>query len=139
MRSKSKKHSKKKADKWFSIYKRLENASPQGLCRCITCGRAGHWKNFDNGHFILRDKEATRYDPRNAHAQCKNCNRFRSGEQYKHSQYIAKTYGEEELEELETKAKMGGLMKRTQVDYEYIADYYRQKAKELAKQKGLEI
>ena len=81
-----------KLDKVFSEYIRLRDANPQGLCFCITCHRPFHWRDGDAGHYIQRDRLATRYDEHNVNAQCKYCNRFRSGEQYLHGVNIDKKY-----------------------------------------------
>lgn len=82
-----------KLDKVFSEYIRLRDSNRQGLCFCITCNRPFHWKDGDAGHYVPRDRLATRFDERNVNAQCKYCNRFRSGEQYNHGVGIDKKYG----------------------------------------------
>lgn len=82
-----------KLDKVFSEYIRLRDANWQGVCFCITCNRVFHWKNGDAGHYVQRDRLATRFEEKNVHAQCKYCNRFRSGEQYLHGVAIDKKYG----------------------------------------------
>ena len=83
-----------KLDKVFSEYIRLRDANRQGICFCITCDRPFLWNEGDAGHYVQRDRLATRYDEKNVHAQCKYCNRFRSGEQYIHGVKIDKMYGE---------------------------------------------
>lgn len=82
-----------KLDRIFSEYIRVRDANSNGYCVCISCGRVDHYKLMDAGHFISRDKKATRFDARNVHAQCRNCNRFRSGEQFAHGLSIDKKYG----------------------------------------------
>lgn len=123
--SKSRKHAKEKADKYFSEYIRRRAADYRGLARCVTCGCWRHWKKMDAGHFISRDREATRYDTRNAHAQCQSCNRFRSGRQFEHGKKIDEMYGEGTAEELNVKSKMP--CRRKQSDYEYIAADFKAK------------
>lgn len=83
-----------KLDKVFSEYIRLRDANRDGICQCITCKRYFCWNDGDAGHYVQRDRLATRYDEKNVHAQCKYCNRFRSGEQYIHGVEIDKKYGE---------------------------------------------
>lgn len=102
----------KKADAIFSKYIRLrdstayledEEGNSVHAGNCVTCGRlvptegkgTGH-----AGHFIERGCKLTRYDPRNVHLQCNYCNTYKYGEQYKHSQYIARTHGQDVLDEL---------------------------------------
>ena len=117
LKSKNKTLAKKKADKYFSefIRKRDENKP------CITCGQ--YKKDMDAGHFISRRFEATRYDEMNCNAQCLKCNRFENGNQFAHGKAIDRLYG------LGTSDKILALsrkiMKRTQFDYEVIADYYK--------------
>lgn len=83
-----------KLDKVFSEYIRLRDADRYGTCKCITCNRFFLWNEGDAGHYMQRDRLATRYDERNVNAQCKYCNRFRSGEQYIHGIKIDEKYGE---------------------------------------------
>lgn len=47
---------------------------------------------------------ATRYDERNVNAQCFACNIHNNGEQYKHSLYVDKKYGEGTARELHEKS-----------------------------------
>ena len=35
----------KKLDVIFSQYIRLSNSNSRGYCKCVTCGKEGHWKN----------------------------------------------------------------------------------------------
>lgn len=127
-KSKSRKLSKKKADKYFSKYIRLRD-SKNGLSQCITCGAWKSWKEMDCGHFISRRFRATRYDEKNAHSQCKKCNRFQNGNQFQHGVKIDEKYGEGTAEKLLQKSKM--FSKRTQFDYECIAELYKEKIEQL--------
>ena len=83
---------KGKLDRLFSEYIRRRDADA-GYCRCVTCGKVQHWKEMDAGHFVPRDRIATRWDERNVHAQCRECNRFRSGQQFGHGRAIDRMYG----------------------------------------------
>ena len=119
-----------KLDKIFSEYIRLRDANPQGVCFCVTCGRVFHWQSGDAGHYVQRDRLATRYDEKNVHAQCKYCNRFRSGEQSIHGMEIDKKYGEGTAAKLITISKMKGC----KLDLYWIdikLRYYKKKVKEL--------
>ena len=98
----------RKLDKVFSEYIRLKDTNPQGLCFCITCNRPFHWRDGDAGHFVQRDRLATRFDEYNVNAQCKYCNRFRSGEQARHGMEIDKKYGEGTAQRLLTISKAKG-------------------------------
>jgi hypothetical protein len=123
-KSKTKKLAKKKADRYFSEYIRNRDAN-NGICQCITCGKFGSVKEMDCGHFISRRFQATRYDERNAHAQCKKCNRFQNGNQYEHGKKIDAKYGDGTADDILQKSKM--LCKRTKSDFEYIAKEYKNK------------
>lgn len=119
-----------KLDKIFSEFIRLRDANPQGLCFCITCNRPFHWRDGDAGHYVQRDRLATRFDERNVNAQCKYCNRFRSGEQYLHGVNIDKKYYEGCAERLMIFSKAKGC----KLDLYWIdtkLKYYKGKVKEL--------
>lgn len=83
----------KKLDLIFSKYIRIRDADKNGICRCVTCSKRFFWKEGDAGHFVHRDRKATRFDTRNCHAQCSYCNRFRSGNQYLHGEAIDRICG----------------------------------------------
>lgn len=119
-----------KLDKVFSEYIRLRDANPQGLCFCITCNRPFNWREGDAGHYVQRDRLATRYDEKNVHAQCKYCNRFRSGEQYNHGVAIDKKYGDGTAKKLMTISKAKGC-KLDCYWLEIKLKEYRKKVKEL--------
>lgn len=127
--SKSKKLAKKKCDKYFSKYIRHRDTDHRGIGRCITCPKHVSVKNADAGHFINRDRAATRYDERNVNLQCRKCNRFQSGNQYEHGLAIDRKYGEGTAEELLQKSKMR--CRRSQDDYEWLAKEFKQKLEEV--------
>ena len=122
------KKAKKNADTWFSRYIRLRD-SEDGNCNCVTCGKMFHWKEGDCGHFMSRRYESTRFDEKNAGFQCKFCNRFNQGEQFKFSIAIDKRWGGGTSEKLLQKSRM--FCKRIKYDYEVIAKEYKEKAKAL--------
>lgn len=123
--SKNKKLAKQKADRYFSKYIRERDTDHRGIGHCITCKKPVSKKNADCGHFIRRDRQATRYDEKNAHLQCRKCNRFQSGNQYEHAKAIDEKYGEGTSDELLQKSKMR--CKRIQRDFEYLAKEYKEK------------
>jgi hypothetical protein len=87
----------KKIDVVFSQYVRLSNADKRGYCKCVTCGKVGHWKTggIQAGHFMSRKHYSTRWDERNVKPQCVACNVYKSGEQYKFSQYLGNNLSQE--------------------------------------------
>lgn len=90
----------KKLDTLFSLYIRKRYATPDGMVRCVTCGKYDHWKETDAGHYISRSYLSTRFDERNVHVQCKSCNRFHEGRKDEYTLFLLKTYGVGILEEL---------------------------------------
>ena len=85
----------KKLDSIFSHYIRMRNANPDGIVECVTCGKKDHWKNMDCGHFMSRKFMSTRWHEDNCQVQCKACNVFRYGEQYKYSLWLGSQKAEE--------------------------------------------
>lgn len=85
----------KKIDKVFSQYIRKRDRFT-----CCTCGLVGMNLNMDCGHFV--DKSVCgldlRWDEKNCHAQCRNCNRFLNGNKDKYKEFMIKKYGEDILE-----------------------------------------
>lgn len=129
--SKSKKLAKAKADKYFSEYIRRRDADANGFCKCCTCGKRAYWKEMDAGHFISRRHEGTRFDERNANAQCPYCNRFDQGKQFQHGEFLKSKYSQEVVDELWRNAMW--TTKRNKYDYESIAEEYREKINNLRK------
>jgi len=117
-----------RADKYFSLYIRKKEAV-NGFCRCVTCGRMFEWNRIDNGHFMSRRYQATRYDEKNCSSQCASCNRFNQGQQYKFGLVIDQRHGEGTAESLMLKSKM--MCKRDRYDFERIAEYYKNELKKL--------
>ena len=66
-------------DDVFSKFIRLSNADQWGMVRCISCGKRMNWKQADNGHFVPRGNMSLRFDPKNCHPQCQECNRGKYG------------------------------------------------------------
>lgn len=79
---KSRKSIVAKLDKEFSLYIRQRTAV-NGKVTCFTCGKKDDWQNMDCGHFMSRKHYSTRWDEDNCQVQCKSCNVFRYGEQFK--------------------------------------------------------
>ena len=118
----------KKLDTVFSKYIRLSNADKNGYCECFTCGVKLYWnKGVDAGHFMSRKHYSTRWDERNVKPQCKHCNMYRNGEQYKFSQYLGKELSEE-LFILSKKT-----VKYSNAELNGMAEYYKKVVKDLEK------
>ena len=78
----------KKLDTIFSEFIRLRTANGNGFVECVTCGKVDHWRSMDCGHFMSRKNISTRWHEDNCQVQCKSCNVFRYGEQYKYSVWL---------------------------------------------------
>ena len=119
--------------KWFSLFIRLRDSNQYGICKCITCGEENPFRMMDAGHFITRNNKSTKYDEKNVHAQCRACNCFKKGDQYKHGKMIDEIYGEGTADSLLLKSKM--VCKRSDNDLKNMIEFYKNKAKELLREK----
>ncbi|MDA8959085.1 recombination protein NinG [Akkermansiaceae bacterium] len=116
-------------DKVFSQYVRSKNADHRGMVECFTCGQWKHWKTVDAGHFQSRAKFSTRWDLNNVKPQCKSCNGFRSGEQWKFARHLDSLYGEGtaiEIEQLSNTTK-----KWSSEELEAMIDVYNRRLRKL--------
>ena len=125
------------ADKNFSLFIRLRDADLNGDIICVTCNKYVFWKRSDCGHFIKRQHQGTRFNEINCAAQCKACNYFEQGRTKEHGEFILKTYGQDNYNYLKSLEKKS--VKRSSFDLKVLADYYKQKAIEIAKEKGIII
>lgn len=71
-----------------------------GFCRCVTCDKTGHWKEFDGGHYISRTYTKYKITEENIHPQCKGCNRFSHKIHDDYAMYMRMTYGDHFVEEM---------------------------------------
>lgn len=108
----------KKLDTVFSQYIRLSNADNNGYCTCVTCNKTFFYKEIQAGHFMSRKHYSIRWDERNVKPQCKSCNVFKWGEQYRYSLYLGDKLSKQLLEESRI------IRKFTNIELEeMIADY----------------
>jgi len=94
----------KKLDSIFSKYIRQRNAI-NGVAECFTCGKKDDWKKLQCGHFQSRKFYSTRWDETNCQVQCKSCNIYKEGEQFKFGTNLNKQFGKKTSERLEVKAR----------------------------------
>jgi len=97
--------------------------------QCFTCGVWKHWKTVDAGHFQSRAKFSTRWDERNVRPQCKSCNGFRSGEQYRFARNLDAEYGEGTAMEIE--ALSNTTRKYSVEELEALIDVYNRRLRKL--------
>lgn len=122
-------------DKVFSEFIRIRDSNKDGLISCVSCGKIVPWKESDNGHYINRKHNSTRYDEKNCNAQCRSCNRFDEGNIQGYRKGLIQKYGEYAVKILEMKkfntCKMG------QLEIDILGKEYKQKVKALKQQRGL--
>jgi len=123
------------ADKYFSLFIRLRDSDQNGIGRCSTCGRIGHVKTMDNGHYIKRQHQAVRFSEVNCNLQCKHCNNFEQGNDVKFREYLVNKHGEKTVLLLEASKRQ--TTKRSANDLKLIADYYKKKVNEILKDKDI--
>ena len=120
----------------FSQFVRLNESDESGTGACITCGTLRYYKAAHAGHFVRCGKEATRFDERNVHFQCPECNTYREGERWKFGKWLQEHYYEGLPEELEAKALERKCW--TIEELEGLLKYYREGVKKLLAGKTLE-
>lgn len=91
---------KKDLDRVYSIYIRRKYADANGFVSCFTCGVRKHWKEMQNGHYVSRAHNNTRFDDFNCHVQCAGCNIFKSGNMDMYALRLQEKYGDGVLQEL---------------------------------------
>lgn len=92
-------------DRAFSELVRLRHANPRGIVQCYTCSALHHWKQLEAGHYVDRDRKATRWDKRNVKPQCPDCNRFADGRREVFARHIDREHGTGTADTLEAIAQ----------------------------------
>lgn len=126
---------KARADKEFSLFIRLRDCMPNGFFRCISCGQIKPFGQADCGHFHSRRHMSVRYDEDNAHSECRSCNRFKADHLIGYERNLIAKIGRMRFDKLAWKAAQP--MKWTDKELEELAAYYKERNKELRKEKGL--
>lgn len=83
----------KELDTVFSLFIRQRDSDEDGYGRCVTCGKLGHYKAMDCGHFVSRSYKSVRWNEYNCALQCKRCNGYGAGEQFLFGKAIDKRWG----------------------------------------------
>ena len=123
--------SKKKADKFYSIWQRMKDADSNGIVTCLTCGCRKHWKEMHCGHYIPRNILTTRWYYKNTAVQCPGCNLFGNGKPDIFAIKLIDIYGDGVLQELHDLRNAIRPMK--QFEFEEIAMEYKLKVDALTK------
>lgn len=67
---------------------------------CFTCGLKMEANRSQNGHFVPRQYNATRYDERNCNAQCYACNMLYNGQPTEYALRLQAKYGDGIIKQL---------------------------------------
>lgn len=102
----TKQRAKDEADKWTSLYVRLNGSDWRGYCQCYTCDKVAHYKQMQCGHFISRSSSTLRYDERNLRIQCVGCNVYKSGNYIEYTMRLIKEKGKRHVEKLQSDGKI---------------------------------
>lgn len=113
----------KELDKVYSRYIRLRDAYPNGMIRCISCGRVLPFDQFDCGHYFSRYHLSTRWDEHNCNAECIRCNRFDPNHLVGYKRNLIAKIGQKAYDELERKHNEIGEMPSAEEFKELIAGY----------------
>ena len=118
-------------DPLFSKYIRIKEAvKANGYVKCVTCGKVREWDDqMEAGHYVSRDKRATKYDERNVHIQCKSCNSYHGGEIAEYAAYLLSEYGADIITELVQKGRE--YKKFTLDELKEMAKIYRKRIRDM--------
>ncbi len=88
----------KKAWELESKFKRREAADEHGIVCCYTCDHPHYFTDMDLGHYIHLN--ALDFEPDNLRVQCKQCNKWKSGNGNVYAERIVKEIGIERVNRL---------------------------------------
>ena len=117
----------------FCKLRRLQEATYNGYCRCISCGALVRWDECDGGHWLSRRYRGTEIEHDNVWPQCRQCNRH--GGQEAHNQYsieLEKKIGKNRIAVLEAMKVV-----YTKRDYREVTGRFLVMGKKIRKEKGL--
>lgn len=120
----------------FNQWVRLKETDEYGAGRCFSCRRVVGGDQAQAGHFVRCGKEATRFDERNVHVQCQDCNIIKGGNREMYAKALNLSYGPGTALELQTKGEVIHLW--TIEDLKALLRQYRAKVKALLQEKYLD-
>jgi hypothetical protein len=126
----------KVAQSAFNAYVRARDAGKG----CISCGNQLPFDAiggaFDCGHYrSVGSAPHLRFDERNAHGQCKHCNRYLSGNHVEYRKGLIARVGQETVEDLECDQRA---RKYSKDELVALAEKYRRRAREVRRQASQE-
>lgn len=68
---------------------------------CFTCDKRQNFKQLEAGHFLPGRSNGILYDEKGVHAQCKECNQYKHGNQHIYRERMILLYGIKVVEEIE--------------------------------------
>lgn len=142
MAKKSKKQKlKEKAWKLCSIYVRLKNANESGFCRCFTCEKWSHWRNFHAGHFVDGRGNSILFDTRGIRPQCYLCNIHKSGNPIEFMIALEQEMGKRKAMKIRDELVIAKRQPKSmsEFDYEELITDFDSKITDLLEEKGLNL
>lgn len=127
----------KKLDRIFSYYIRLRDSMPNGMCKCISCGKIKPYREIDCGHFFGRTNMATRFDEDNCNGECRGCNRASSDHLIFYQENLIKKIGVARFSSLRERAR--STKKWEPDELQRMIDYYTKEVKRLSYEKGIHV
>lgn len=98
----------KEADDALRAYVRKRDGDGMFLIKCCTCGDRHPLNKLQVGHYLSRNKMATRWDEKNVALQCVKCNCLELGKPVEFARFIDQKYGNGTAAALIEKAKQSG-------------------------------
>ena len=127
----------KRLDKVFACYIRLRDVMPNGMGKCISCGKIKPYREIDCGHFFGRANMATRFDEDNCNGECRGCNRASSDHLIFYQENLIKKIGVARFSSLREKARS---TKKWEADeLQRLIEYYKKEVKRLSYEKGIHV
>lgn len=127
----------KKLDRVFSLYIRLRDTMPNGMCRCISCGNIKPFAQIDAGHYFSRTHMATRFSELNVNAECNFCNRFKADHLDAYRDNLIRKIGKDKFELLRIAAHQS--QKWSDFELEAMIQHYKKEVKKLSEIKGIKV
>ena len=127
----------KRLDKVFALYIRLRDIMPNGMGRCISCGKPKPYAQLDCGHYYSRVNMATRFDEDNCHAECQGCNRIKADHLIYYEENLIRKIGVARFQTLRERAK--STKKWDNDELEKMIKHYTAEVHRLSKLKDVKV
>ena len=126
----------RKAQAWTLLSQiiRWSAADKNGWVRCVTCGKLDRVENMQAGHFIPAGRgNAVKWDRRNIHPQCPQCNIFKHGNLIEYYPWMLARYGHKIIDDL--RGLSAKPLKLSISDYDGMVDDYREELAEIMRRR----